>query len=156
MSPLPSENAADQTPTGPTIIDAEGTILSEEGDYALVRMDESGCGRCHEPGGCGGQNLSRMLCSTPRVFRVPNPGGAKAGDRVRVAVDSQSVSRSAVFAYVLPLLALFAGALVGMAFAGEAGSIAGAALGLLAAWFSLRRRLALRGPDRRFQPYIRT
>ena len=29
------------------MIDAQGTIISRDGDYAVVRMDEAGCGRCN-------------------------------------------------------------------------------------------------------------
>jgi sigma-E factor negative regulatory protein RseC len=138
------------------MIDAQGTISAVDGEYAIVRMDETGCGRCHEDGGCGGNNLGKMFCSTPRTFRVLNPGKAAVGLRVRVAIADGAVRRSAAYAYGVPLLALFAGAIGGAALAGEPGAICGAVGGLLAAWFGLRRAQLRRTPEQRFQPYIRT
>ena len=49
---------------------------------ALVEIEQGGCGRCHEPGGCGGQQLTQMFCSTPKTYRVANEIGAGVGDRV--------------------------------------------------------------------------
>lgn len=138
------------------MIDAQGTITAVDGDYAIVRMDETGCGRCHEDGGCGGNNLGQMFCSTPRTFRVLNPGKASVGDSVRVAIADGAVRHSAVYAYGFPLLALFAGAIGGTVVAGEPGAIVGAFGSLLGAWFLLRRGQLRSKPDQRFQPYIRT
>ena len=68
--------------------EAQGTIVDLDGDYALVRLDEGGCGRCHEAGGCGGQRLEKMFCQTPPIYRVRNPGGARIGERVTVAIEA--------------------------------------------------------------------
>ncbi len=137
------------------MIDASGTITALDGDYAIVRMDEAGCGRCHEPGGCGGNPLSQVFCSVPRTFRLLNPGNSAIGSRVTVVIAEGSVRRSAMLAYGLPLLALFLGAISGSALAAEAGAIIGSLCGLLCAWFVLRY-VQRRGPlDARSQPYIR-
>lgn len=138
------------------MIDAQGRITEVDGDYAVVRMDETGCGRCHEQGGCGGNNLGQMFCSTPRTFRVLNPGKASVGDSVRVTIADGAVRRSAVYAYAFPLLALFFGAIGGAALAGEPGAIIGAFACLSGAWFLLRRAQLRSKPDPRFQAYIRT
>ena len=137
------------------MIDAKGTITAVNGDTADVLMDETGCGRCHEEGGCGGHNLGKMLCSSPRSFRVPNPGNSAVGDRVTIVVAAGAVRRSALLVYVVPLLALLVGALGGSALAGEIGAIAGAVGGLLGAWLILRYVQARGTPDRNSQPYIR-
>lgn len=136
--------------------DAQGTIISRDGDYAVVRMDETGCGRCNEPGGCGGQSIGRMFCSTPRTFRVRNPGLATVGDRVRVAIAEGAVRRTAILAYGLPLLALFVCALGGKFLAGETGAMLGALVGLLGGWLLFRRNQSRSARDERFQPFIRT
>lgn len=138
------------------MIDAKGTITAVDGDFAIVRMDETGCGRCHEHGGCGGNNLGQMFCSTPRTFRVLNPARAGIGDQVQVTIADGAVRRSAVYAYGFPLLALFAGAIGGAALAGEPGAIAGAFVCLLGAWFLLRRAQLRSKPDQRFQAYTRS
>lgn len=138
------------------MIDAQGSITAIDGEYAIVQMDEAGCGRCHETGGCGGNNIGKMFCSTPRTFRVLNPGKAVIGQRVQVMIAAGAVRRSAAQAYGLPLLALFAGAIGGNALAGEIGAIIGAFGSLFAAWLALRRAQLHSTPDQRFQPFIRT
>ena len=137
------------------MIDAQGIITAVNGDTADVLMDETGCGRCHEEGGCGGHNLGKMLCRSPRSFRVLNPGHSAVGERVTVVIAEGAVQRSAMLAYVVPLLALFVGALSGSALAGEAGAIVGALSGLLGGWLILRYAQTRGSPDRHSQPYIR-
>lgn len=137
------------------MIDALGTITALDGKYALVLMDESGCGRCHEQGGCGGNNLGKMFCSTPRTFRVLNPRNSVIGERVTIAIAEGVVRRSATLVYGLPLLALFVGALAGSALAGETGAIVGSTIGLLFSWLMLRYAQQRMVPDHRSQPFIR-
>jgi sigma-E factor negative regulatory protein RseC len=115
-------------------------VRALDGDQALVETEEGGCGRCHETGGCGGQNLSRAFCSGPRSHRVENRVGAMVGERVNVAIEPGNIRRSANLAYVLPLAAVLCGALAGFAGGGEPWAIAGALGGLAAAVGYLRRR----------------
>jgi sigma-E factor negative regulatory protein RseC len=137
------------------MIDAQGLIIALDGEYALVRMDETGCGRCHEQGGCGGNNIGKMFCSAPRTFRVLNPRNSHIGERVTIAIAEGALRRSAVLAYGLPLLALFIGALTGSALAGETGAIVGSICGLVLSWLLLRHAQLHSTPDQRSQPYIR-
>ena len=137
------------------MIDAPGTITALDGDYAIVRMDDTGCGRCHEEGGCGGNNIGKMFCSTPRTFRVLNPGNSVIGDRVTIVIAEGVVRRSAALAYGLPLLALIFGALAGSMLAGEIGAIVGSITGLLCSWLALHFTQLYVRPDQRSQPYIR-
>ena len=53
--------------------DAWGTVTAVDDQHASIHMDEIGCGRCGEPGGCGGKHLGKLLCGTPRTVRVRNP-----------------------------------------------------------------------------------
>ncbi|MDR0439868.1 MAG: SoxR reducing system RseC family protein [Candidatus Accumulibacter sp.] len=129
--------------------EARGTVITQDGDHALVRIAGGGCGRCHEPGGCGG-NLTEMFCLSPKVYRVRNPRGAKPGEEVLVVIRDRTLFRSAVAGYVPLLLGLFLGAALGLKFAGESGSMIGAAGGLAAAWGFQRMervRSILLGPD---------
>jgi sigma-E factor negative regulatory protein RseC len=137
------------------MIEAKGIVVSVEGAQAEVRLDETGCGRCHEEGGCGGHNLGAMLCRNPRIYQVNNPAGAEVGQRVTVVVAEGAVRRSALLAYGLPLFALLLCAALGQAVAGDLGAIAGAGLGLLSGW-GLSRNLQRRaGAEGWHQPYIR-
>jgi sigma-E factor negative regulatory protein RseC len=128
----------------------KGRVITLDGDHAFVRVSDEGCGRCHEPGGCGGANLARALCLPPRVYRVGNPRGAKPGEEVVVVIRDRTLFRSAVAGYLLPLSGLFLGAALGLESAGEAGSMIGAAVGLAAAFGVQRMRRVrdiLLGPD---------
>jgi len=102
-------------------------VRAVDGNQAVVEVEAGGCGRCHEKGGCGRQNLTQMFCSQPKTYQVDNPTGAGVGDRVTVAIAAGSVRRTANFAYGLPLLATIAGAAFGMPLGGDLGAVLGAA-----------------------------
>ncbi len=130
----------------------QGVVRSLDGDMALVEVAQGGCGRCQEPGGCGGQSLTQMFCSGPRQFRVENASGAQPGERVLVAVPDGAIREAAHRAYGWPIVALLFGGLTGQAVGGDLAAMAGALLGLAAAFLYLRygtRRLAQSS-----QPYI--
>ncbi|HNC51953.1 MAG TPA: SoxR reducing system RseC family protein [Accumulibacter sp.] len=140
---------------GESMSEVWGTVTAVDGEHAHVHIDESGCGRCHEPGGCGGHNLGKLFCPGPRTFRVLNPEHCGVGRRVRVRIGDGAVGRSALHAYALPVLALLAGAMAGSAWGSEAGAIGGALAGLLLGWLGLWRAQRRRRHDARWQASIR-
>lgn len=87
--------------------EAQGTVVAIDGPYALIRRDETGCGRCHEEGGCGGNSLGKMFCNTPQTYRVLNPGNSCVGDRVVVVVAKETIRKGVVFVYALCLCRLY-------------------------------------------------
>ena len=104
-----------------------------EGESADVEIESGGCGRCHEEGGCCGQQLTQMFCNGPKHYRVDNSIGANVGDQVIVAIAPGSVRKTANLAYGVPLLALIIGALIGSSVYGDPGGILGAVSGVVAA-----------------------
>lgn len=120
------------------MIEASGKITALDDDYALVSIVDKGCGRCHEEGGCGGNNLAQMFCSSSKVYRVFNPRNARIGENVVVVIGEKTLFRGALVAYGLPLTSLFIGAALGQQYFGDTGSILGAACGLFFAWGFLR------------------
>jgi sigma-E factor negative regulatory protein RseC len=120
--------------------EAKGTVTALDGDFAFVRIAGEGCGRCHEIGGCGGNNLAQIFCSSSQIHRVLNPRGAQVGEEVVIVIRERALFHSALAGYVLPLLGLFLGAALGLGLAGEIGSMIGALSGLLAAWALQRTR----------------
>ncbi|MGE5472560.1 MAG: SoxR reducing system RseC family protein [Bacteroidota bacterium] len=114
-------------------------VRALDGQEALVEVEQGGCGRCHEEGGCGGQQLAQMFCST-KTYRVENTIKAAVGDHVTVAIAAGSVRRTANLAYGIPLLAILLGALLGMQLAGDGGAVLGAGAGLLLSFFYVRHR----------------
>ncbi|MFC5301108.1 SoxR reducing system RseC family protein [Azospira restricta] len=134
--------------------ETRGIVTARDGDYAIVRTEDSGCGRCHESGGCGGVRVSQALCTSPREWRVLNPRGAAVGEEVRIAVSDGAIGASALLIYVQPLGALLGGAILGSLLAGEAGAIGGGAVGLLLSWRWVAWRQKRRHCDPRFHPHI--
>jgi len=123
-------------------------------DGALVEVEQGGCGRCHEQGGCGGQSLTQMFCSEPKRYRVVNHIGAGVGDLVVVAIAAGSVRKSANLGYVLPLTATIAGALLGMQLGEDTGAMLGAAAGLLLSFLYIGRRTATGNGFSATRPHI--
>ncbi|MDR0736013.1 MAG: SoxR reducing system RseC family protein [Zoogloeaceae bacterium] len=126
-------------------------VLRVDAGYALVEVIGGGCGRCHEAGGCGSAHLTRMFCFRPRRCRVQNRIDAPAGARVTVVLPAGVLRRHVRIAYVLPLLALLGGAVLGDVAAGDAGAAAGAVFGLALAWWMARCAISGKLPD---EPYI--
>ena len=123
-------------------------------DSALVEVEQGGCGRCHEQGGCGGQSLTQMFCSEPKRYRVVNHIGAGVGDRVVVAIAAGSVRKSANLGYVLPLTATIGGAVLGMQLGEDTGAMLGAAAGLLLSFLYIGRRTATGNGFSATRPHI--
>ena len=129
-------------------------VRAVEGKEALLEVEAGGCGRCHEEGGCGGQQLTQMFCSGPKTYRLENGLGASVGDRVQVAIAQENLRRSANLAYVLPLTVALLAAVLGDRLAGESGAIAGLLGGLAAALAYLRWRLRAGAGKIAGRPYI--
>lgn len=108
-----------------------GIVHSLEGNNASVEVEQGGCGRCHEEGGCGGQQLTQMFCSGQKTYLVENTIGAAVGDRVTIAIAAGSVRRTANLAYCVPLAATIGGAALGASVGGDLAAVTGAASGLL-------------------------
>lgn len=125
-----------------------------DGAEALLEVEQGGCGRCHEEGGCGGQHLTQMFCGGARTYRVENSINAAIGDQVTVAIAPGSVRRTANLAYGLPLLGIIFGALLGMLLANDLGAIVGAGGGLLLAFLYIRIRLHNNAGDLADRPYL--
>ncbi len=129
-------------------------VRTLDGGEALVEVEQGGCGRCHEEGGCGGQQLTQMFCSGPKTYRVDNAFGAGVGDRVTIAIADGSIRQSANLAYGLPLTAAIAGAMAGMALGGDAGAMLGALSGLVPAFIYVRQRASRSAGNPGQRPHI--
>lgn len=125
-----------------------------EGESADVEVESGGCGRCHEEGGCGGQQLTQMFCNGPRYYRVDNPISAAVGDQVIVAIAPGSVRKTANLAYGVPLLAMIIGALLGNLVYGDPGAIVGALSGVTAALVYVRNFSGKKAGKLGSRPYI--
>ncbi len=126
------------------MISVPGVVRALDGKQAIVEVAQGGCGRCHEEGGCGGQQLTQMFCSGPKTYRVDNTPGVTVGDKVVIGIASGSVRRVANFAYIFPLTVAMVCAAVGSQWS-DGLAILAAAVGLVAA-FAYVRFHSLRAP----------
>lgn len=116
------------------MLSSEAVVLALDGELALVEVTEkpTGCGRCHEEGGCGGQSLTHWLGNRSYRYRLMNGIGAQVGERVLVCVPAGGVFKAAALSYLLPALMVIVGAAIGTRFdAALAGAIIGLVFGAL-------------------------
>ncbi len=117
----------------------------------------NGCGHC-DGKGCGASKLSSLFCSKPRQFEVSNQIAAVVGDEVIVTVADGAVMRGIGQVYLIPLILLLVGALVGGNWShspstGDAYSALGALSGLVVG-FVVARFFSGRSAGERFRPSI--
>ena len=120
------------------MIEVGGEVIELEGRRALVRTASrsGGCGRCAEPGGCGGAKISNMFQSESADFWLENAIGAGVGDRVLVCLPEDASLNAALWGYMIPVAGIVLGAAIGMfaggAAASDAHALGGALVGLAA------------------------
>lgn len=135
-------------------MERDAVVIGVEGADAIVRLDRGGegCGRCAEPGGCGGGSsvLGEMFGRRCSVFRIANAIEARPGQPVRLELDERELLKVALMAYLLPVALLVAGAFAATALGGgDAGALGGGAAGFGAGLMLLarfRRRRGRRAP----------
>ena len=92
------------------MINETGTIIEiREADVALVLCQKnSACAHCSAEGVCHTGDSSQA-----RSVEAYNPLGAVVGDQVRLSVSTRSFLRSSFLLYIVPLIALVCGAVIG-------------------------------------------
>lgn len=130
----------------------EGVVGEVNDELAVVEVAvrENGCGRCHEVGGCGGQNLSRALCDRTKNITVVNTLGVAVGERVQIGMEDVAIGAMATRVYVVPLVGILLGGALGQALVsdGSVGGVVGALGGFVAAlaYSSIRRPAGVPSP----------
>lgn len=111
----------------------------------------AGCGRCHEPGGCGAPTLGGAA-KRQRHYRLPNTIGVSVGDAVVLTMADGALLKISFLAYLLPVTLLIVGAAIGTTLVPTSDTLAlvgagiGLALGLVALRLSQSRISAGREP----------
>lgn len=128
------------------MISRQGIVSKVDGTNVHVLFDYgTGCSSCDKGWGCGILPLAGLLgLGRRRSLTLPahEYHGLHAGDRVQVDIHSGRLSGLMAAAYVLPLAALFGGALIADALAGAGSSdlvaLGGGLVGLVLAVSGLR------------------
>lgn len=132
------------------MIQTRAVVIRLEGCDAVVESTVGGgCGHCSAENGCSSARISQLFCSEPRQFRVRNDVDAGIGSVVEVAVPEGMLLNSALLMYLLPLLMLLAGAMLGLQWSdhpddADLYSAAGGGLGLLSGYFIVKALAAWR------------
>lgn len=99
------------------MMEEEGSVVKLENGYAIVQTEKgsacSGCGSkasCHAMGGNDGKIME---------MRAVNEINAKAGDRVIIAIDSVVLLKSSFLVYIVPLVIMIVGGVMGDSYARE-------------------------------------
>ena len=113
------------------MIEERGTVVAAAPGRARVRTERSGaCDGCAARGACSHLGGGREA----EVWAL-DPVGVAEGDRVVIAVPESTVVRASVVVYLVPVLALVAGAALGSHLGpryGFSADLAAAGLGLAA------------------------
>lgn len=140
------------------MIEEQGVVIAVTGRYAQVRTERrGGCGQCAVQDACGTSLLERFFGRRAVALTALNSVNAVVGERVLVGISEQGLLNAALAAYLVPILALIGGAMIGAELGGTQSdlfSALGAVLGLALALLWLRRYsvASARKPDR--QPLI--
>ncbi len=142
------------------MIEESARVVDTEGEYAWVETERrSSCGSCSAKG-CGTGALSKILGRRQQRLKVLNPIDAKPGDDVVLGIREQALLKGSIAVYIVPLLTLLAGALLGEGLAPQWGSDSEALsllfglLGLAAGFYWLHRYNRGLAGDARFMAVI--
>ncbi len=139
------------------MIEEPGRVAAiETGAVWVETRRSSSCNSCSAAAGCGEGVLERLgvqqrhaqvLAATDLQLRV--------GDPVVIGIPEELLLSSSLQLYLLPLLGLFAGALLLSEMnIGELATICGGLTGMLLVWLAVRRRARQRESDPAFRPRV--
>ena len=95
-----------------------GTVTRRTATELTIRLDTLTCQRCMEGRGCGAGIIAAQ--ARPRTLSVPIPGTAfEEGDRVVLTLAADAWRRAALFAFVLPIVALLVSGVVASIWLGD-------------------------------------
>ncbi|NOY66089.1 MAG: SoxR reducing system RseC family protein [Gammaproteobacteria bacterium] len=99
------------------MLEEEAIVIKAEDEYIWVEArSSSSCSNCSAKQGCGTASLQKWYSRKPNQLRIVNTKGFSVGDKVIIGIPEQAVVKGSFMIYMLPLLALIAGAIAGSAF----------------------------------------
>lgn len=125
------------------MISQKATVIAIEPDRIWVEAErQSTCGGCQMRQGCGTGMLAKHVGKRFNRIAVPNNKAVEIGQQVTVAIPEDALLQGAFLMYLLPLLAMFAGAGVARWLAlPEVLQIFAGLIGLLGGFFWVASRL---------------
>lgn len=140
------------------MIEERALVTETEQGYVWLEIQrQSACGSCHTQQSCGTAAVAKLWGGKAIRLRVRSDLPLQRGDEVWVGIAEKSLLRGALLVYLMPLLLLFAGALLGQAtfaVAGEELVVLTGAAGLLLGLLMVRALARRTAEDVRYQPVI--
>lgn len=142
------------------MIEEQAVVVSVEGERAHLEIERSSpCGLCGATRGCGVSLWGRLFSRARGSISTTNALQAQVGDHVIIGVQEGALLAGSITAYLLPLLLICAGGLIGAAFAtsraaSDLYAVVGAITGLIAGLAWLRFHIGSRQQDGRYQPVM--
>ena len=139
------------------MIEEQGRVIAlESGAVWVETLRSSTCSGCSAKSGCGQGLMDRLGVRERRgTIRALSDLQLQVGDSVVVGIREDVLLRGAILVYLLPLLMLFATALLANQLAlAEPFVIAAGLGGFLAAWLIVRKRSQRTASDTRLQPVV--
>lgn len=97
------------------MLEEEGIVVKVEEGYAFIHTERgTSCDGCSAKSSCHSMSDTN---SGIMEMRAINDMGAKVGDRVKVAIDSVIFLKSSFLVYVLPLIVMITGGIIGESYA---------------------------------------
>lgn len=139
------------------MIEEQGRVLSvEQGAVWVETIRRSACNSCQARAGCGQSLLQRLGGGARQGFiRVLDDRSCQVGDEIIIGVPENAVVRGSSLIYMVPLLALFACALLAQATGlGEPLIILAGFSGLALGFVAIRWHAGRLGSDPSFTPRV--
>lgn len=143
------------------MLETQALVVKIEQGATYVEAEAGGsCGSGHcSTSACSTAVLTRIFSQQPKALRVNNPINAQVGEQVMLGLEEDAFLKSAMLAYLFPLLALVLGAVLGLWLAGpqDARDLyagIGAGIGLIASVFGIKWLNPVLFDANRAQPVI--
>lgn len=143
------------------MLESQALIVKIENGATYVEAEAGGsCGSGHcSTSACSTAVLTRIFSQQPKALSVSNPIDAQVGETVMLGLEEDAFLKSALLAYLFPLVALFLGALIGLWFAGPTATRdlyagLGGLLGLITSVLSIKWLYPILFNHNRAQPVI--
>jgi sigma-E factor negative regulatory protein RseC len=96
------------------MIEETGVVVEIDDNHAWVEAaSSSSCSQCSANQGCGTASLQKWFKRKPNRLRVAKSQDVMPGERVVIGIPEQALVRGSFMIYMVPLLSLIAGALIG-------------------------------------------
>ncbi|MGB7386027.1 MAG: SoxR reducing system RseC family protein [Pseudomonas neustonica] len=139
------------------MIEERGRVLSTEpGAVWVATIRSSTCGSCQAKAGCGQALLQKLGSASSQGFvRALTDREWQVGDEVMIGVPEDALVKSAIWVYLVPLVCLFAAALLAQALSwSEPQMILSSAVGLAFGFVLVRWHDRMVRSDPQLQPQV--